>query len=95
MDWVGLDGRVRDGQRIDFTRQYLLELEKAIADGTEVDGYFHWSIMDNFEWGEGYTKRFGLIHVDYQTQARTLKDSARWYRTIIDSNGAKLAESPA
>ena len=95
MDWVGLDGRVRDGQRIDFTRQYLLELEKAIADGTEVDGYFHWSIMDNFEWGEGYTKRFELIHVDYQTQARTLKDSARWYRTIIDSNGAKLAESPA
>ena len=95
MDWVGLDGRVRDGQRIDFTRRYLLELEKAIADGTEVDGYFHWSIMDNFEWGEGYTKRFGLIHVDYQTQVRTLKDSARWYRTIIESNGAKLAESPA
>ena len=87
MDWVGLDGRVRDGQRIDFTRQYLLELEKAIADGAEVDGYFHWSIMDNFEWGEGYTKRFGLIHVDYQTQDRTLKDSARWYRTIIESNG--------
>jgi beta-glucosidase len=55
-----------------------------------VDGYFHWSIMDNFEWAEGYKERFGLIHVDYQTQKRTLKDSARWYAEIIASRGRAL-----
>ena len=90
-DWVSLDGRVHDPQRIDFTRRYLLELAKAGADGVDIRGYFHWSVMDNFEWAEGYRQRFGLIYVDYPTQKRTLKDSAYWYREVIASNGATLA----
>lgn len=93
-DWVALDGRVHDAQRIDFLRRYLLGLERAIAEGIDVRGYFHWSIMDNFEWAEGYKHRFGLIHVDYETQVRTLKDSAYWYRDVIRSNGASLRETP-
>lgn len=89
-DWVGLDGRVHDGHRIDFLQRYLRELGRAIADGVEVRGYFQWSILDNFEWAEGYKERFGLVHVDYETQKRTLKDSAYWYRDMIASNGATL-----
>ncbi len=56
----------------------------------DIRGYFHWSIMDNFEWALGYSKRFGLIHVDYRTQKRTLKDSALWYKAIIQSHGETL-----
>ncbi len=91
LDWVHSDGRVHDPQRIDFTRRYLLELRKAIEDGADVRGYFHWSVMDNFEWAEGYKDRFGLIHVDYQTLRRTIKESGRWYAKVIASNGATLA----
>ena len=90
VDWVGLDGRVDDPQRIDYTRRYLLALERAIEGGTDIRGYFHWSIMDNFEWQEGYKERFGLIHVDFATQRRTLKESAHWYRGVIQSNGQSL-----
>ncbi|MCC6360706.1 MAG: beta-glucosidase [Phycisphaerales bacterium] len=93
LDWVDLDGRVRDPQRIDYTRRYLLELERAITDGTDVRGYFHWSLLDNFEWAEGYKDRFGLVYVDYATQQRVLKDSAHWYRRVIETNGASLRES--
>lgn len=89
-DWVALDGRVHDPQRIDFTRRYLLALERALAEGVDVRGYFHWSLMDNFEWANGYRERFGLIYVDYVTQQRVMKDSARWYAEVIASNGAKL-----
>jgi len=89
-DWVALDGRVHDPQRIDFTRRYLLALERALAEGVDVRGYFHWSLMDNFEWASGYRERFGLIYVDYVTQQRVMKDSARWYAEVIASNGAKL-----
>lgn len=89
-DWVSLDGAVHDSQRIDFLRRYLLELRRAIADGVDVRGYFHWSVMDNFEWAKGYKHRFGLVHVDYATQKRTLKDSALWYRELIRSHGATL-----
>ncbi len=94
VDWVALDGRVHDPQRIDFTRRYLLALRRACDDGVDVRGYFHWSIMDNFEWAEGYKQRFGLIHVDYATQKRTLKDSAFWYRDTIASNGEALDALP-
>lgn len=90
MDWVALDGQVHDPARIDFTRRYLRELGRAIADGVDVRGYFHWSVMDNFEWAEGYKHRFGLIYVDFATQQRILKDSAHWYREVIASNGAVL-----
>ena len=87
-DWVALDGSVPDMARIDFSTRYLRSLHRAIGEGADVRGYFHWSIMDNFEWAEGYKERFGLIHVDYQTQKRTLKDSAHWYKKVIVSNGA-------
>lgn len=89
-DFVSLDGKVHDPARIDFTTRYLRELHRALRDGVEVAGYFHWSILDNFEWAAGYRERFGLIHVDYQTQKRTLKDSAEWYRQVIASNGAAI-----
>ncbi|MDR3690833.1 MAG: GH1 family beta-glucosidase [Fimbriimonas sp.] len=89
-DWVALDGKVHDPQRIDYLSRYLLALEQAINEGVEIDGYFQWSLMDNFEWQEGYRFRFGLVHVDYQTQKRTPKDSAYWYRDLIASNGAIL-----
>jgi beta-glucosidase len=90
LDWVGLDGTVHDPQRIDFTHRYLRELAHAMQDGVAVQGYFHWSLMDNFEWSEGYRQRFGLVHVDYNTQVRTLKDSARWYAGVIRNNGRDL-----
>jgi len=86
-DWVALDGAVHDPTRIDFMTRYLRELHRAIQAGVPVSGYFHWSVMDNFEWSEGYKERFGLIYVDYQTQKRTLKDSAHWYAKLIASNG--------
>ena len=93
-DWVMLDGRVHDPQRIDYTTRYLRELERAIGDGVDIRGYFHWSLLDNFEWAEGYKERFGLIHVDFPTGKRTLKDSAHWYKRVIESNGAELHAGP-
>jgi beta-glucosidase len=81
---------VHDPQRIDFTGRYLHELRRALTDGVPVRGYFHWSLMDNFEWAEGYKQRFGLIHVDYETLKRTPKDSYRWYRKVIGTRGAAL-----
>lgn len=89
-DWVSLDGKVHDPQRIDFTHRYLREYKKAAAEGIEIAGYFHWSIMDNFEWACGYRERFGLVHVDFDTQKRTIKDSGYWYKTVIESNGENL-----
>ncbi len=89
-DWVSLDGQVHDAPRIDFTARYLRELRRTIADGTPARAYFHWSLLDNFEWAQGYKDRFGMVFVDYPTQKRTLKDSARWYRDVIASNGASL-----
>jgi beta-glucosidase len=91
-DWVHLDGKVHDPQRIDFLKRYLREYSRAIDDGVEALGYFVWSILDNFEWGHGYSKRFGIIYVDYPTSKRVLKDSAYWYKSVIASNGAVLAE---
>ena len=89
-DFVHLDGKVHDPQRIDFLARYLGGLKRAGAEGVPLTGYFHWSILDNFEWCEGYKDRFGLIHVDYQTQKRTPKDSYHWYREVIRRNGAQL-----
>lgn len=86
-DWIALDGKVHDPQRIDFLNRYLKAFERAGDDGVEIEGYFQWSLMDNFEWYEGYKFRFGLVHVDYQTQVRTPKDSAYWYRDVIANNG--------
>ncbi len=89
-DFIMSDGCVHDPQRIDFIRRYLKGLERAIDEGIPVLGYQYWSIIDNFEWAEGYTARFGLIYVDYRTQERTLKDSAYFYAEVIKSNGENL-----
>lgn len=90
MDWVHRDGAVHDAARIDFLARYLAAFRRAIADGVDGRGYFHWSSTDNFEWAFGFSKRFGLIHVDFATQRRTLKDSARWFGRVIASHGASL-----
>lgn len=87
MDWVSLDGQVHDPGRIDFLTRYLSEYHRAYEDGAALMGYFQWSFMDNFEWGEGYNERFGLVHVDYETQKRTPKDSAYWYQKVMEANG--------
>ena len=89
-DWVSMDGKVHDPQRIDSTRRYLIQLRRAAREGVNLLGYFHWSLMDNFEWGEGYSQRFGMVYVDFQTQERIPKDSARWYSKVIATHGAHL-----
>lgn len=82
-DAISLDGKVHDPNRIDFMHRNLLELEKAAADGVDICGYFHWSLLDNLEWHKGYTERFGLVFVDYETQNRIIKDSGKWYKNWI------------
>lgn len=89
-DFVHLDGAVHDPQRIDYVRRYLRGIKRAIDEGVPVEGYFYWSILDNYEWAEGYKDRFGLVHVDYATQKRTPKDSAAWYRECIRTGGANV-----
>ncbi|NUT35028.1 MAG: beta-glucosidase [Hamadaea sp.] len=82
-DEVDADGRVRDEQRIAYLRAHLAAAADAVTEGVDLRGYFAWSLLDNFEWTLGYGKRFGIVHVDYATQRRTLKDSARWYAGVI------------
>lgn len=89
-DWVSLDGKVHDPNRIDYMHRYIKGLRRAAGEGVDVAGYFSWSFMDNFEWAKGYDERFGLVYVDYETQKRTPKDSAYWYKTVIESNGDNL-----
>ena len=86
-DTVSTDGAVHDPKRIAFIHEYLDGVKQAVSEGIPVLGYQYWSLMDNFEWAEGYDPRFGLIHVDYETQKRTLKDSAYEYKQIIETNG--------
>ena len=90
VDWVSLDGKVHDPQRIDFLNRHLLCLRQAIDDGVDIRGYFQWSLTDNFEWAEGYSKRFGLIFIDYPTHKRIIKDSGYWYKNVIAGNGNNL-----
>ena len=78
-----VDGQVHDAQRIAYLKGHLEALSRAIAAGVDVRGFFYWSLLDNYEWDSGYDKRFGLVHVDYATQQRTLKDSANWYREFV------------
>lgn len=93
-DWVSLDGGVHDPQRIDYTARYLRELARAVKEGADVRGYFHWSLLDNFEWSEGYKERLGLVYVNFETQERIWKDSAHWYRRVIATNGESIFEQP-
>jgi beta-glucosidase len=85
-DWVSVDGKVHDPQRIDFLHRYLKEFKRAAKDGVKAKGYFCWSLMDNFEWAAGYGERFGLIYVDFKSQKRIIKDSGYWYKKVVESN---------
>ncbi|GAB4516643.1 MAG: GH1 family beta-glucosidase [Anaerolineae bacterium] len=80
-------GAVNDARRLAFYRSYLAACHRAIQEGVPLKGYFAWSLLDNFEWAEGYTKRFGITYVDYDTQERILKSSGEWYSTVIQDNG--------
>ncbi len=82
-DTVDQDGHVNDVERRDYLARHLAALRDAIADGCQVRGYFAWSLLDNFEWAEGYIRRFGLTHVDFATQQRRLKLSGLWYRDFL------------
>jgi beta-glucosidase len=84
------EDRVRDPLRVDYLRAHLLAAHAAMQQGVDLRGYFLWSLLDNFEWALGYAKRFGIVHVDYATQQRTLKDSARFYAEVIATDGAAL-----
>lgn len=90
-DIVSVDGQVHDPNRITFLDAYLSALQKASDEGVDVRGYFLWTFLDNFEWDKGYTERFGIVHVDFETQKRIAKDSAYWYQKVIESNGGILS----
>jgi beta-glucosidase len=94
-DWPSLDGRVHDAQRIDFLTRHVRQLHRAVASGVPVEGYFHWSALDNFEWADGYKERFGLIYVDYASGERIPKDSYHWYAKIIATRGRAALDETA
>ena len=87
--------RLADSLRVDYYRAHLRAVHDAIAGGTDVRGYFAWSLLDNFEWSHGYSKRFGIVHVDFDTQKRTLKDSAYFYARVIATRGRSLDAAAA
>jgi beta-glucosidase len=87
-------GAVHDDRRTAYLAGHLAALSGAIEAGSPVKGYFVWSLLDNFEWGHGYSKRFGVIHVDYPTQQRIVKDSGRWYGSLVRAHRAARGESP-
>jgi beta-glucosidase len=87
-----VDGQVHDQDRLDYLARHIEAVAEAMRQGVDMGGYMVWSLMDNFEWASGYEKRFGIVHVDYQTQQRTLKDSALWYRDFLQ---AQKKTSPA
>jgi beta-glucosidase len=86
-DGLDFDGRVRDERRIRYLRNHIAQVHRAMQDGVPVKGYFHWSLMDNFEWTHGYGQRFGLVYVDFKSQERIIKDSGHWFSEVIKQNG--------
>lgn len=84
------DGAVHDPQRTSYIRRHLLAAHEAIGRGARLRGYFVWSLLDNFEWAEGYAKRFGITHVDFESQERTIKDSGRFYASVIAANAVSI-----
>jgi beta-glucosidase len=89
-DEVSSDGKVHDPRRLQYLKDHFLQTRQAIEEGVDVRGYFVWSLLDNFEWSFGYTRRFGIVHVDYETQKRTIKDSGEWYAGVIRANGVEV-----
>ncbi|MCR4635083.1 MAG: beta-glucosidase [Butyrivibrio sp.] len=90
-DYPAPDGAIHDGERIAFLDKYISNLQKAADEGASIMGYFHWSYCDNFEWTDGYTKRFGLVYVDYPSLKRTIKDSGFWFKEVMETNGKNLS----
>lgn len=86
-DGVDFDGKIRDNRRIQYLQDHLAQLHGVLADGIPLIGYLVWSLMDNFEWSLGYDKRFGLVHVDFDTLTRRVKNSGYWFRQVIRDNG--------
>jgi beta-glucosidase len=86
-----IDGQVHDADRVAYIASHIAAVGDALAQGVRMAGYMVWSLLDNFEWASGYEKRFGIVHVDYPTQQRTMKDSARWYRAFLQRQRAKRA----
>jgi beta-glucosidase len=95
-DGPGPSGAINDSRRIAYHREYLAAVARAIGDGADVRGYHAWSLLDNFEWAEGFSQRFGLAYVDFKTQQRTIKESGRWYARVAAENRAlALDRDPA
>ncbi len=88
-DVVATDGKIHDAQRINYLRDHFIQTRLAMQDGVDVRGYLVWSLLDNFEWAHGFSKRFGLVRVDYDTQQRTIKDSGEWYARVIANNAVE------
>lgn len=86
-DVLTADGQVYDSDRIMYLRNYMTQLQRAVSDGVPVKGYFLWSLLDNFEWADGYGKRFGIVYVDFKTQKRTPKLSYAYYKDVVRRNG--------
>ncbi len=93
-DVVAADGAVHDEDRIAYLQQHLAAVHQAVEDGARVRGYYLWSLLDNFEWAYGFSKRFGIVHVDYATQQRTVKDSGRWYAQVAGRNALEVPLRP-
>lgn len=85
-DVVSLSGEVEDGARCDYLRRHLLAMYESMEKGAPVEGYFCWSLLDNFEWACGYSSRFGLVYVDYATQRRVVKRSGKLYSRVMMEN---------
>jgi beta-glucosidase len=91
-DYVTQEGTIEDYERIEYLRDHLAALHRAIADGVNLRGYFAWSLLDNFEWAEGYAKRFGLAYVDFGTQKRILKRSGEFYSNVVRANAVPVLD---
>jgi beta-glucosidase len=89
------NGEVNDPGRTQYLQRHLDALDAAIEQGVDVAGYFYWSLMDNFEWAEGYAKRFGLVHVDFASQCRTVKSSGHAFRELLRGRSRAVAGQPA
>ncbi len=90
-DTLSAEGEVDDPDRLDYLRRHLAQAHRAIQDGVDLRGYFVWTLLDNFEWAHGYSKRFGIVYTDYPTQRRVVKQSGRWYAQVIARNAVDEA----
>ena len=91
-DTLSPDGKIHDARRVDYLRQHFIQARLAMQDGVDLRGYFVWSLTDNFEWAHGFSKRFGIIGIDFATQQRTIKDSGEWYARVIAQNAVSESE---